>query len=90
MIQFWNSVNSPSILNFNKLVKEDKVKAALRHLFPLSLSSLMFIKSIYPGMFVGISLSNTNCRHLSLTMDKQSKKTKKVPCLSDQSPLMIC
>lgn len=82
MIQFWNSVNSP-LLNFNKLVKEAKVRADLRHLFPLPVSSLMCVKR----MFVGLSLSSTNCRPLSLTMGKQSQK---ISCLSNRSPPMIC
>lgn len=30
MVQLWNSVNSPSLLNFNKLVKEDTDRGSLR------------------------------------------------------------
>lgn len=53
MVQLWNSVNSPSVLSFNKLVKEDTDRGSLR-ISVLSLYSLIYIKSIFPRLSVGI------------------------------------
>lgn len=59
MVQLWNSVNSPSLLNFNKLVKEDTDRGSLR-ISVLSFSFFfdIYIKSIFPRLPVGILSSS--------------------------------
>ena len=58
MIQLWNSVNSPSLLNFSKLVKGYKDRGGLE--IPVPSFSFFFdmYKKRISWLFVGILLSN--------------------------------